>query len=520
MSEKMDIWLIAGQSNAAGFALLKEPFTPDSRIKFFDNTDKWVVASEPMEAHFFPYGDPHGMITDHTMKPDTGGVGPGLFFAKHLVKYTDRPIGLIGVAAGGTMIEDWDPSLRDKNPDCLYSRMIERCVSQTESNGELKGMLWYQGESDAICNPSHAEFYEETLHNFIDQIRNDTNSPELPILYVQIGRLVPDRIPGCPGLSKGGEELDDEIGVYTGNWERIREIQRNLAEKKKNVYMVSAVDLCLDDPIHISFEGQKRLGRRLAEIALSGVYDLPEHAGPITLAGVDEPENLIIDNGDMGKVFRTVIKVRFNGVNGRLLSHDRPSGFELRFPEIKSGSFPVVYRIDFDPNDPTTVLAVATGPLPMPYKAYLYYGGGLNPYCNIVDEGDIPIPCFGPIEVPVNNQVYYRQIETDDTATLHESLPAKSRILLWPCGSLTRTLLERSEFGDNIVIGVADADPNLWGTRCQGVEIYPPKKAVLLNYEYIVITSSTFYKDILDEIEQLGVEKNVRIYLALLNKGS
>ena len=29
----------------------------------------------------------------------------------------------------------------------------------------------------------------------------------------------------------------------------------------------------------------------------------------------------------------------------------------------------------------------------------LIYGGGMDPYVNIVDEKDIPIPAFGPVEI-------------------------------------------------------------------------------------------------------------------------
>ena len=31
----------------------------------------------------------------------------------------------------------------------------------------------------------------------------------------------------------------------------------------------------------------------------------------------------------------------------------------------------------------------------------LIYGGGQNPYINIVDDRDMPIPAFGPIDVPI-----------------------------------------------------------------------------------------------------------------------
>jgi sialate O-acetylesterase len=60
----------------------------------------------------------------------------------------------------------------------------------------------------------------------------------------------------------------------------------------------------------------------------------------------------------------------------------------------------VPYQTEFDPQDPKAVLLRYCGPLPDQFKPVLYYGSGLNPYCNIVDEKDMAIPAFGPVAVP------------------------------------------------------------------------------------------------------------------------
>src|SRR5207302_2920873 len=76
-----------------------------------------------------------------------------------------------------------------------------------------------------------------------------------------------------------------------------------------------------DDPIHLAFEGQERLGRRLAEIVCSMVYKLPGHGKPIDLVSAEvlQPQNE-----------RPMIRLRFSGVTGRLRADGRASGFELR----------------------------------------------------------------------------------------------------------------------------------------------------------------------------------------------
>ena len=42
-----------------------------------------------------------------------------------------------------------------------------------------------------------------------------------------------------------------------------------------------------------------------------------------------------------------------------------------------------------------TVVLKLTGPIPE--KAFLWYGYGLDPYCNLTDGLDMAVPVFGPI---------------------------------------------------------------------------------------------------------------------------
>jgi hypothetical protein len=115
-----------------------------------------------------------------------------------------------------------------------------------------------------------------------------------------------------------------------------------------------------------------------------------------------------------------MIRVCFKGVNGHLKAYGRPTGFELRavrpsedptraYPQPPIADIPmyVIYRVDFDPNDPAAVILgvfdnspILLGkPHSLSEPVSLVYGGGMNPYVNIVDEKDIPIPAFGPVEV-------------------------------------------------------------------------------------------------------------------------
>ena len=160
--------------------------------------------------------------------------------------------------------------------------------------GKIKGLVWYQGESDAMTRGAE-EVYEAAILQLIDSARKDTGLPDLPFLCVQIGRFVWN------------------YSSHAQGFEKIRDIQRRLPSLRPNVHTVSALDLALEDAAHISFEGQQRLGRRLAELALSQVYGQRDHGNGI---GLTEIEVLQPDNR------RPMVRVRFSGVSGKLTSRE------------------------------------------------------------------------------------------------------------------------------------------------------------------------------------------------------
>lgn len=408
----LDVWIFAGQSNSQGWALLKAPVEPDSRILVLNEQNQWVLAEEPLNKNFYGWTPPPVdenilLQRDHLSLPGSekpeeflrqqsklgsplGGVGPGLFFAKHVLKHTDRPLGLIFCGMGGP-IKLWDTGPRQPGGQSLYWTLLDKVHA---AGGNVRGVVWWQGESDGLTTGA-PEAYEAAFLNVIDAIRSGIGNPNLPFIYVQVGRFV------------------HPYDFHATAFERIREIQRQVASKRHGLSMVSPMDLQLEDAIHMSFEGYQALGARLGELALSQVYEMPGHATPITFGSIEvlAPESR-----------RKLIRVRFEGVNGRLQAAGRPSGFELRtaraaedpsrfYPQHPSTDIPmhVIYRVDFDPHDPSAVIlgVFDTSPIllgkphPLTAPVSLMYGAGLNPYVNIVDDMQMPIPAFGPVEVKV-----------------------------------------------------------------------------------------------------------------------
>lgn len=358
-----DIWVLAGQSNMEGWGRLHSQPEVDPRIRVLDMARQWRVAQHPLHvladspdaAHVPQSGqEREDMIAFLSMFQAAGVVvGPGLSFGRRYVELTGVPVGLVATAHGGTSMAQWSPDLRDQGGDSLYGSML---LSIKAAGSPVTGVLWYQGESDA--DPATADDYAAQLEKFISAVRRDLEQPELPFVMVQIGRLATDSTSA------------DAAGL-TAAWNTVREVQRT-ATSLGATAVTTAVDLTLDDGIHLDAASQDRLGRRLAGLV----------TGTLTQPDVDRVEQV----DDAGVVWR----VSLRGVNGRLQA-GVVSGFSIRRPsgeEVTS-----IYRADITDDGQAVELRLAAPP---GAGAELWYGYGLNPLCTVVDEFDMALPAAGP----------------------------------------------------------------------------------------------------------------------------
>src|SRR5271157_891953 len=171
------------------------------------------------------------------------GAGLGLPFAVALVEQTRVPIGLAACAHGSTSMEQWNPAKKNEGGNSLYGSMLRQVQL---AGGKVKGVLWYQGESDAMGSDAW-KIYHRVFADFIASVRADLNQPDLPFYYVQIGRFI--------------------NGTDPRGWNAVQEVQRRLPERVPNTAVVSVIDLELDDSFHVGTHGLKRAGARLARIA-------------------------------------------------------------------------------------------------------------------------------------------------------------------------------------------------------------------------------------------------------------
>lgn len=358
------VWVLAGQSNMEGNGWLDgAPAEADVRILRLDGGKaRWESGVEPSHRAVVPKDLPGWAAGPPVVGRLDGrkGASPGVAFAAHRARTTKSVVGIIPTAVGGTTLDAWSPT-RKADPESLYGRMLARVSA---SGAKPEGILWYQGEADAVGTPDAATTYAARLDAWIGEVRKDLGDPELPVIVAQLCRYVIDR---------------DATG-----WNTVQEAQRLLPLRVPRTECVPTIDLPLDDPIHLSALAERRLGVRFAKTAASlfGEDDAPT-SGP-------RPLKIAFEGAR-----RDRIVVTYRGVNGSLSPATRVAGFSI--VDASGKTLPILFDAAVDPARPDTVLLRLAASVPE--GATLWYGRGLDPVCNLVDDEDLAAPVFGPFRL-------------------------------------------------------------------------------------------------------------------------
>lgn len=275
-----DLWIIAGQSNAAGYGKGPVSDLPELGVHLLRNSGKWDLATHPFN---------ESTNTLHIENRETANPGhsPFLAFAKLLKKETGYPIGLLQTALGGSPLKAWNPG----EDGTLYRNMLSVVRA---AGGSARGVVWYQGCSD--CAPVDSESYGERFRQTVERWRADLGDPSLPFATVQLNRHTKDV----------ATEEDNRA------WGLVREHQRVAARDIPNVTVVPAIDCPLSDEIHNSPAGNLLIGERMARAVLATVYGrnvhfrAPEIADARYVAGSDAES--------------PVVEVAYDRVGGHLIS--------------------------------------------------------------------------------------------------------------------------------------------------------------------------------------------------------
>lgn len=151
--------------------------------------------------------------------------------------------------------------------------------------GALRGVLWYQGES----NVGRPEEYAELFPALIRAWRANWGDAELPFLFVQLPNFADDNPRGR-------------------QWARLREAQARALDLPA-VWMAVAIDLGEANNVHPT--RKLELARRLALIAKTQVYGITgDFSGPVFAGATREG---------------AALRVRFTHAGTGLIARDRPA---------------------------------------------------------------------------------------------------------------------------------------------------------------------------------------------------
>jgi hypothetical protein len=221
------IFILAGQSNMAGRGIVQPSDTiPNDRILTINVENQLTIAKEPL--HFY--------------EPNLTGLDCGMSFANRLLQNADKEISviLVPVAVGGSSSHQWLGDSVHRNVKLMTN--FQQRVTSVSKYGTIKGVLWHQGESDT--NEQRIPGYEERLKNIYQAFRQHCGNLNLPIF---IGKL----------------------GSYSENqdrWNAINAAMVRYASSDKNAFIIDTADLkAKADKIHFDTEGQRAMGRRMAE---------------------------------------------------------------------------------------------------------------------------------------------------------------------------------------------------------------------------------------------------------------
>ena len=284
-----DLFVIAGQSNSSGYGRDSAQDLPDINVHLYRNRHQWDLACHPMNESTYSSDEPNAEM-------GVSGVSPYLSFGKTFHRYSHYPVGLIQTAKGGQPINMWDT----RKDGSLYYNLLTRI---NECGGNVTGILWYQGCSDA--SKENATNYLDSFQYFVQSLRADL-SYEVPFFTLQLNREIP--------------------GSNDHYWGIIRESQRIAAETIKKVSLLTTINCSLSDGIHNSAHSSLLIGEKLAKQCAGYLYGTSKFEPPF-VTSITRTNSII--SIKLSNVIRSLLVVN---------DDPRKSGFLL---EDEDGEVPI-----------------------------------------------------------------------------------------------------------------------------------------------------------------------------------
>lgn len=241
MLERASVFLVAGQSNAVGTGDPADaPAIPEDAAYEFRAADDELV----------PLNEPVG--------PDDGG-SAWAAFAREYNELTGSPVVIVAKPVGGAAqhpdadrfrgVGHW----RGGSTYCSAAiEAIDQCRTYLRNRGisyNFEGVLWHQGESDAIAIDQGYHSlpnYRSAFREMVTYFRDEVDQSVLAFYIFKIGR------------QRSGD---------TDGWRAVRNAQDEFAEQIEDVHVVFdgavtfAEDGRMQDELHYTQAGYNEMGR-------------------------------------------------------------------------------------------------------------------------------------------------------------------------------------------------------------------------------------------------------------------
>lgn len=207
---KVRVFVLAGQSNMQGFGTIVDSENDQGSLIDViqnDTNGNWSTIGEVgnwttyQDAYLYFETEDETISTNVTVGQGANSnlFGAELMFANQLDEYYDDPVLIIKTAWGGkNLAVDFRPPSAGGETGAFYTSMIEIVQNVTQNIGtvfpeigetdfEISGFAWFQGWNDGESS-SFLEEYQSNLSHLVNDVRNDLNAPNLPVVIASSGQ--------------------------------------------------------------------------------------------------------------------------------------------------------------------------------------------------------------------------------------------------------------------------------------------------------------------------------------------
>ncbi|WII73412.1 sialate O-acetylesterase [Bdellovibrio sp. 22V] len=263
-----DIYLIAGQSNAAQHAEVKTAAKSSLVVMTDPETHTWAQAADPL---------PYATVTPTRMLNGKGQGSNWPELGDYLVQSQGVPVAFLNTAIGGTSVSQWQPGAAPFNSGASidwvykdyypYTRLLFAAKYLLEKSGGFKMILWHQGEADLYeneCEPSSLGTCAPVLYTArFMQLKNSLDTDLGMNLKWVVARTTFSReveTPNCIGITQT-KPFNSQLlrASQQALWGMNNIYQGPESDDLKEGYRYPGeVGAC----VHFSYAGQKEMAKR------------------------------------------------------------------------------------------------------------------------------------------------------------------------------------------------------------------------------------------------------------------